>query len=208
MNNLENDSTPSIVIAYHSGFGHTEVLAAAVAEGARAAGAHTRVVAVAEITDADWTALDAADGIVFGSPTYMGDVSAAFRTFLEATSRRCVEGLWRDKVAAGFSNSGSMSGDKLHSLMSLAVMAAQHHMHWVNLGLVGGWNSSTGSREDSNRLGFWLGAGAQTDTDLPPNALSRADIHTCRHLGARITQVATELRAGRAVLNAKVPAGL
>ena len=38
-------------------------------------------------------------------------------------------------------------------------------MHWVNLGLGAGWNSSAGSEDDLNRLGFWLGAGAQTDVD-------------------------------------------
>lgn len=200
MTDIENNSRPSLVVAYHSGFGHTAVLADAVAAGARAAGARTRVVAVERITDDDWAALDAADGIVFGSPTYMGDVSAAFRTFVEATSRRCIEGTWQNKVAAAFTNSGAMSGDKLHSLMSMAVFAAQHHMHWVNLGLVAGWNSTAASPEDLNRLGFWLGAGAQTNTDLPPNAMSEADIRTCTQLGERVAQVAQQLRSGRMAL--------
>ena len=52
-----------------------------------------------------------------------------------------MNGTWRDKVAAGFTNSGAKSGDKLTALVSLAVFAAQHHMHWVNLGLGAGWNS-------------------------------------------------------------------
>ncbi|MRH86417.1 NADPH-dependent FMN reductase [Nocardia sp. SYP-A9097] len=198
MNGIENGSRPSIVIAYHSGWGHTEVLAEAVAEGARLANARTTVVAVDRITQDDWDALDSSDGIVFGSPTYLGDVSAAFKTFAEATSRRCVEGSWQDKVAAGFTNSGAMSGDKLHALMSMTILAAQHHMHWVNLGLVAGWNSGTASPEDMNRLGFWLGAGAQTDTDLPPDAVSRADIRTCAHLGERVARVAAQLRLGQA----------
>ncbi|MFF2553685.1 flavodoxin family protein [Nocardia sp. NPDC058058] len=198
MNNSEFTSPPSVVVAYHSGWGHTEVLAAAVADGARTTGARTRVVPVDRITESDWSALDEADAIVFGSPTYLGDVSAGFRTFAEATSRRCSEGRWRDKVAAGFTNSGAMSGDKLHSLVSLSIFAAQHHMHWVNLGLTAGWNSSTASREDSNRLGFWLGAGAQTNVDLPPNAMSESDIRTCAVLGERVARLAAQLRRGRA----------
>ena len=74
------------------------------------------------------------------------------------------------KVAAGFTNSGAKAGDKMHTLTSLAVFAAQHHMHWINLGLGAGWNSSTGSENDLNRLGFWLGAGGQTDVDAGAEA--------------------------------------
>ena len=62
-----------------------------------------------------------------------------------------MNGTWRDKVAAGFTNSGAKSGDKLHTLTSLAVFAAQHHMHWVSLGLGAGLdNTSTGSRRTTS----------------------------------------------------------
>ena len=60
-------AAPAMAIAYHSGFGHTAVLAEAVAAGAREAGAHVSVIAVDQMTDADWDILDAADGIVFGT---------------------------------------------------------------------------------------------------------------------------------------------
>lgn len=102
------------------------------------------------MADRDWDVLDAADAIVFGCATYMGNVSAGFQAFAEQTGGRCMNGTWRDKVPAGFTN----SGDKMHTLTSLAVFAAQHHMHWVNLGLGAGWNSSAGSEADLNRLGF------------------------------------------------------
>ncbi|MEV6068155.1 flavodoxin family protein [Nocardia sp. NPDC052001] len=200
MNISEINSPVHLVVAYHSGWGHTEVLAEAVTDGARTAGAATGLVPVDRITDPDWSALDEADAIVFGSPTYLGDVSAGFKTFAEATSRRCSEGRWRDKVAAGFTNSGAMSGDKLHALVSLSIFAAQHHMHWVNLGMTAGWNSTVASPEDSNRLGFWLGAGAQTNVDLPPNAMSESDIRTCAQLGERVARVTAQLRVGQAAL--------
>ncbi|MFJ6568941.1 flavodoxin family protein [Streptomyces sp. NPDC091292] len=204
---------PSIAVAHHSGWGHTAALAEAVAEGARAAGlaagpASVTVLAVDRLTegDAGWDVLDAADAIVFGSPTYMGNVSAGFQTFAERTSRRLAAGAWRDKVAAGFTNSGAKSGDKLHSLTSLAVLAAQHHMHWVNLGLPPGWNSSTSDEHDLNRLGFFLGAGAQSDTDLPPERVHESDVRTCRRLGARVAEVTAQLLAGRvAVTGVPVP---
>ena len=201
-------AAPTLVIAYHSGFGHTAVLADAVAAGARETGADVSVIAVDRMSDGDWDILDHADGIVFGSATYMGNVSAGFQAFAERTGRRCANGIWRDKVAAGFTNSGAKSGDKVNTLVSLAVFAAQHHMHWVNLGLGAGWNSSTGSENDVNRLGFWLGAGAQTDVDADPDQVHPSDVQTCRHLGWRVALVTRQLNVGRAVTPAaSSPAG-
>ena len=202
MSDNEFGNRPGVVIAYHSGFGHTATLAHAVAEGARAEGADVSAVAVDSMTDADWTTLDGADAIIFGTATYMGNVSAGFQAFAEQTGRRCITGAWRDKVAAGFTNSGAKSGDKLTALMSLTVFAAQHHMLWVSLDLGPGWNSSTGSEHDLNRLGFWLGAGAQTDVDAGPEDVHPADIRTCWHLGQRVATVSAQLIAGRAATSA------
>ncbi|WP_137149364.1 flavodoxin family protein [Mycolicibacterium sp. CR10] len=189
--------TVSLAIAYHSGFGHTAALARAVAAGGADAGATVSVIAVDQVTAGDWQTLDGADAIIFGSPTYMGNVSAGFQGFAEQTGRRCINGTWRDKVAAGFTNSGGKSGDKLQTLVSLAVFAAQHHMHWVNLGLGPGWNSSARSEHDLNRLGFFLGAGAATDVDANPEQVHTADVATCRHLGQRVADVTRQLIAGR-----------
>jgi multimeric flavodoxin WrbA len=190
-------AAPGVTIAYHSGFGHTAVLADAVAACAREAGADVTVVAVDRMTETDWDILDAADGIVFGSATYMGNVSAGFQTFAEQTGRRCMNATWRDKIAAGFTNSGAKSGDKLNTLVSLAVFAAQHHMHWVSLGLDAGWRSATGSENDLNRLGFWLGAAAQTDVDANADQVHPSDVQTCRHLGNRVAMVTRQLNIGR-----------
>lgn len=196
----DNDShtaQPRVAVVYQTGFGHTARLADAVVDGAQEGGAATTLIAVDAVGDDEWAVLDAADGIVFGSATYMGNVSAAFQEFAERTGRRCIEGTWRDKVAAGFTNSGAKSGDKLHALTSLAVFAAQHHMHWVSLGLPAGWNSAAGSEHDLNRLGFWLGAGAQTDVDANADQVHAADLQTCRHLGRRVAEVTRQLVAGR-----------
>ncbi len=200
-------AAPALAIAYHSGYGHTATLAQAVAAGAAEAGADVTVIAVDKIGDADWDILDGSDGIVFGSATYMGNVSAAFQAFAEQTGRRCINGTWRDKVAAGFTNSGGKSGDKLNTLVSLSVFAAQHHMHWVNLGLGPGWNSSAGSENDINRLAFFLGAGAQTDVDANSDQVHPADMRTCRHLGWRVAHVTRQLNVGRAISPAAADPG-
>jgi len=191
-------AAPTLVVAYHSGFGHTAVLAEAVAAGIRDEGAQVTLITVGAMADDDWDTLDGADGIVFGTATYMGNVSAAFQAFAEKTGRRCQNGTWRDKVSAGFTNSGAKAGDKMHTLTSLAVFAAQHHMHWVNLGLAAGWNSSAGSEDDLNRLGFWLGAGGQSDVGAGADQVHSSDVATCRLLGRRVALVTRQLNLGRA----------
>ncbi|MEU1780226.1 flavodoxin family protein [Streptomyces abikoensis] len=191
-------TTPVVAIAYHSGFGHTAVLAEAVRAGATEAGATVHLINVAEITDAQWELLDASDAIVFGSPTYMGTASGAFHVFAEASSKRWFTRAWQDKIAAGFTNSASKSGDKLHTLQFFTVLAAQHGMHWIGLGAMPGWNSSTASENDINRLGFFLGAGAQTDNDQGPEGVHKADIATAELLGRRVAEQTRIYVAGRA----------
>ncbi|MEU0316784.1 hypothetical protein [Nocardioides sp. NPDC006273] len=105
---------------------------------------------------------------------------------------------WKDKLAAGFTNSGSKSGDKLHTLQFFQILAAQLGMHWVNLGLLPGWNSSAASDHDLNRLGVSLGAAAQTDIDEGPEHVHKSDVATAEHLGQRVAETAKILLADRA----------
>lgn len=193
----------SIAIVYHSGYGHTARQAAAVCRGAASvAGVEARLYSV-EGEQAPWDELARADALIFGCPTYMGGPSAQFKAFQDATSRTvfAAGALWRNKVAAGFTNSASRSGDKLATLQQLAVFAAQHGMHWVNLGLPPANNSSTGSEQDLNRLGFFMGAAAQSNADEPPElAPPEADLLTAEHLGRRVGEVSLQLARGQAAL--------
>jgi len=193
-----------IAIAFHSGFGHTARQARAVAAGANSVPDARAALHDVGALDADlWTALAAADAIIFGAPTYMGSPSAAFQTFAEASSAVWAEQGWQGKVAAGFTNSAGVNGDKLNTLTSMAVLAAQHGMHWVNLGLPPGWlYTSTGSPEDLNRLGGFLGAMAQSPSDLGPDAAPpRADLRTAEHLGRRVALTTAHLVGGRRLLD-------
>jgi multimeric flavodoxin WrbA len=181
-----------IAIAFHSGAGHTAKQAEAVAAGAASVpGTVIDLVPLDELTEEVWERLAAADGIVFGAPTYMGSPSAVFKAFAEASVRVWAADLgWRDKIAAGFTNSKAMSGDKLNSLVDLAVFAAQHGMIWVGLDIYPGWAESTASIEDLNRLGSWLGAMAQSDADLSAEKAPPAtDLRTAYALGARVATI-------------------
>ena len=193
---------PSVVVAFHSGYGHTAVIAEAVARGAEATGANVVSITVDTITDEQWAELDAADAIIFGAPTYMGTASAAFHAFAEASSKRWYTQTWVDKIAAGFTNSGAKSGDKSSTLGYFFTMAAQHGMHWVSLAIQPGWASSTGTEDDLNRLGYFVGAGAQTPIDAGPDAVHKSDIATAERLGERVARQAAVFVAGRVALAA------
>ncbi len=193
-----------VAIVYHSGYGHTQRQAEAVQEGALAAGAEAVLVCAADLTSPDagpWADLANADAIIFGSPTYMGAVSGVFKTFMDASSKVWVAGGWKDKIAGGFTNSASQSGDKLATLQQLAVFAAQHAMIWTPLGLPAGNNSSKGSTGDLNRFGAFLGAMAQSNADEGPDkGPIPSDLATARVLGDRIARAAARWTSGKAAL--------
>ncbi|MCV6574928.1 MAG: flavodoxin family protein [Cohaesibacter sp.] len=186
----ETLTAPIIAIVYHSGYGHTEAVAQSVLKGAMEAGAQAHLIK-ADDEAKDWELLAKADAIIFGSPTYMGSVSAQFKTFMDESSKVWANQGWKDKIAAGFTVSAAYSGDKLNTLLQMAVFAAQHGMIWVGLGEMPGNNSSSGSPEDVNRVGSYLGMMAQANADqgadiAPPSA----DHKTAQILGGRIANAA------------------
>lgn len=186
-----------VAIVFHSGFGHTAMLAEAARSGvAGVEGVNAVMVPVGEL-EQHWQTLDSADAMIFGAPTYMGSVSASFKQFMEATSGRYFEQRWNGKLAAGFTNSCSHSGDKLNTLQALALFAAQHGMHWISLGLLSGNETSHSTADELNRCGAWLGAMAQSNIDQGPDlAPPPADRKTARHLGERVARAAQRWQAG------------
>jgi len=204
-------TTARIAVVYHSLYGHTERQANAVAIGvSQVEGAAPRLLTIDE-AQARWDDLVTVDAIIFGAPTYMAGPSAGFKAFQDATSNAVMAKgfLWKDKIAAGFTNSGAQAGDKLATLIQIALFAAQHGMHWVNLALPPANNSSRGSTKDLNRLGFWLGAGAQSNVDEGPDvAPPESDLATAQHLGRRVAEVTRQFILGRGVLSGLNPQSL
>jgi len=187
----------NVAVVYHSGFGHTQALAESVAAGARSLGntVNVALIPVAE-AEARGEELDRADAIIFGSPTYMGSVSAEFAKFKDWSSKRWFVDAWKDKVAAGFTSSAAWSGDKLSTLNQLMTLAMQHGMVWVGLGLKPGNNHSKGSSDDLNRVGSFLGAMAQANGDQGVEGIAASDFATMRALGKRVAEVARRHKAG------------
>ncbi|MGN6690759.1 MAG: flavodoxin family protein [Sphingopyxis sp.] len=189
-----------IAIIYHSGFGHTEVLAKDVARGVEAAGGAPVLLAIEPgQTDFDsfFAVANESDALIFGSPTYMGTVSAPMKAFMDASAAVYFTKQWKDKLAAGFTVSGSPSGDKLNTLTSLAIFAAQHGMLWIGTGQNPGNNDDTSAATDvENRLGSFIGAMAQAANDSAEVTPKAGDRATAASLGARVAEAAARWRAG------------
>lgn len=194
---MTQTQTPVVAVVYHSGYGHTQKQAEAVADGAAAGGARVLLVPVSE-AETRMAEINAADAIVFGAPTYMGSVSAQFKAFMDASASVWFTRGWKDKLAAGFTNSASQSGDKLNSLQQLSIFAAQHGMIWVGLDLLPGNNNSKGSVNDLNRLGSFLGAMAQSNNDEgPEKGPIASDLATAKHLGQRVAALTAQFKAAK-----------
>ena len=189
-----------IAIIYHSGFGHTDVLAGDVARGVEAAGAAPVLLRIEPgQTDFDefFAVARDADALVFGSPTYMGTVSAPMKAFMDASAAVYFAKQWKDKLAAAFTVSGSPSGDKLNTLTSLAIFAAQHGMLWIGTGQNPGNNDDTSAATDvENRLGSFLGAMAQAANDSAEVTPKAGDRATAASLGRRVAEAAARWAAG------------
>lgn len=185
------DRMADIVVVYHSGYGHTQRMAQAVAQGAGA-----RLLAIdaeGNLPAGGWELLDAADAIVFGTPTYMGNVSWQFKKFADASSRPWYAQAWKDKIAAGFTNSAGMSGDKQGTLLSLFTLAMQHGMIWVSQGLMPA-NTRAAQRNDVNYLVSYSGAIAQSPSDAGADAMSAGDLETARLFGERVADIAARFQ--------------
>jgi NAD(P)H dehydrogenase (quinone) len=186
---------PTVSIVYHSGTGSTAKLAEAVARGARSVPGIDVVVIAIEgkdivegrfRNDAFVARLDASDAIVFGSPTYMGNVSAQFKAFAEATGGRWYGRAWKDKLAAGFTVASHLMGDKDNTLNSLLVLAMQHGMLWVGVAEVPELDAGV------NRLSVARGAGAVSGQ----TGLSAEDEPTGEALGRRVATATVRWASG------------
>ena len=149
-------STKSLAIVYHSPYGHTAKVASFIAQGAKQTGIQVHCMNIEQV---DWDVLDQADAIMFGCPTYMGSITSALKLFMEQSSKRWLARTWQGKIAAGFTNGGGLSGDKLEVLQQINLFAMHHGMLWTGLPMM-----PTGrSTQVLNRMSSVLGLMTQSD---------------------------------------------
>jgi NAD(P)H dehydrogenase (quinone) len=182
----------SIAVVFHSGYGHTQKQAEAVAKGAKAT--LIAIDADGHITEAQWEVLKNAKAIIFGSPTYMGSVSWQFKKFADASSKPWFGQQWKDKIFGGFTNSATMNGDKHSTLHYFFTLAMQHSGIWVGTGLMPS-NAKSAKRDDVNYVGSFVGAMMQTPSDASADEVNTGDLETARLYGERIAKIASQFHA-------------
>ena len=175
-----------IVIVFHSGYGHTAKVAQAVAEGS--GGTLLAIDAEGNLPAGGWEQLAAARTIVFGSPTYMGSVSWQFKKFADASSKPWFTQVWKNKLAAGFTNSASMNGDKHSTLHYMFTLSQQHSMLWAGTGLMPS-NAKESTRNDINYVGSYSGLMTSTPSNASADEMVPGDIATAKAFGQRVADV-------------------
>lgn len=181
--NTESNFMKTLAVIYHSAHGHTAHIARRVVEGASAVpGIEVHLLEAESLARAPEELLRF-DGYLFGSPTYLGGVSAPFKSFMDATGR-----LWRGqrlkgKLAGGFTVSSLPAGDKQSTLLSMFTFAMQHGMIWIGNPIIPEQQSGVPYEEAANRLGSWSGMMAQAGHASPPDAFAAGDIKTAHMFG-------------------------
>lgn len=177
-----------ISVVYHSNHGHTEQAARTLAAALESPYTVVNLLHVSRAKES-WDLLHASDTIVFGCPTYFGNISAGFKEFMEATGGFWYKQAWKNKWAAGFTVSSSTGGDKLNTLQSLAIFAAQHSMHWVSLGVLPRFLNDE-QTDGQNRLASYLGLMVQSDNSQQRvEALHPGDLLTIELFAERLKKV-------------------
>lgn len=198
----------SIAIVYYSASGTTHSLAEAIQHGINAfnsnadkpdntestnnVAVHTYRILPKHIQEGRFIELNMlalisqADGIIFGSPTYMGSIAAQFKAFIDATSPIWAEGKWTNKIAAAFTVGGSYSGDQLSTIQYLQILASQHGMLWAGL---------DGKGLQNNNVPNTSGANSGLITYTQNNEVPKNALRTAQYLGQRVATLVNRLPA-------------
>ena len=172
-----------VAVVYYSGYGHTKVVAENFANEIQA-----DLIAIDQqgnISEQEWTTLDQADAIVLGCPTYMGSLTSALKQFMEHSSKRWLARTWQGKLAAGFTNGGGLSGDKLAVLQQINLFAMQHGMLWSGLPFMPTGRSS----HDINRMSSFLGLMTQSDNASVEVTPPEGDLETAVKFGKYLVEL-------------------
>ena len=199
-------SDVKILIPFYSRNGSTEALAKAIAEGARSEGAEVTLRRVREIvsreimasapgwienadrmnaeylapTEAD---AEAADAIIFGTPTRFGNVSSELKAYVDSLGGLWFQGKLVGKVGSAFSATGSQHGGNESTPLTMYNFMAHLGMIIVPLGYGDPIMFQAGTPYGATSISGQAGA--------PP---TENDLQVARYQGRRVAQVAKALK--------------
>lgn len=202
-----------VLVVYHSIYGHVQALAKAVQEGAQEVAGievvfrrvrefpeyvqhmeqekgysyqvYQSQVSIPECTVDD---LRTADGVVFGSPTRYGNMTAQLKALIDSTAQLWVTGAMEGKPAGVFTSTATTHGGQETTLLTM--MAPLLHLGML---IVGVPYSIPGMIHTEARGGTPYGATtiAGSKGELKPTA---DDLSIARALGRRVAEITMALR--------------
>jgi len=200
----------SICIISSKEIGEADIIAMHIASGAELHSNVTTSIIYADNAHSQQDALNNAHAIVLSSPTYFGTVSAKIKSFMDQTEEIWKKRQWQNKIAAAFTHSKCICGDKMNTLNDMYIFAAQHGMIWVGLDLLPELRATDHFIKEYqlqeftkahpqrkltlNRLGSWTGlmCGSKINTDKL-SISSASDLATAKYFGTRIALLSRQL---------------
>jgi NAD(P)H dehydrogenase (quinone) len=157
-------------------------MADAVATGARQVSDTVVVVKrVEEVTKED---LQAADGIILGSPTYFANIAGKMKVAIDDWNWK-LKVDFTDKVGGAFATGGGQTGGKEHVVVSLVLFMLNNRM--VVAGPL---------YEDEEGDDQWGEIGSSAMTGPLDPGVGEAELDGARRLGHRVAQVAKKMKQG------------
>ncbi|MFW5833723.1 MAG: NAD(P)H:quinone oxidoreductase [Pseudomonadota bacterium] len=203
----------NVLIPVYSMYGHTLTLAHAVAEGAAGVGdVEVRLRRIAEFAELrDQLADDAAyqkaqadldqlgtaglddlrwaDGMVWGSPTRYGNMTAQMKQLIDSTSSLWLDGALENKVVGMFTSTASIHGGQETTI--LTSLPCFIHLGMIVVGVRYGQNPQLLTTEGQG--GSPYGASTVTGSDGSRQP-SEPELATARSLGARVATIAARCK--------------
>ncbi len=177
-----------VYVLYASMFGHTKVLAEAIAEGAESVeGAE---VVLESVEDVNLEELKTADAIIWGSSGFFGTPHPKMATFLSKLGGMWATGDLRGKVGGVFATTSTQHMG-IEQILRVLQLPMQHHGMIVV--------SNTGELTPERTLyGCPYGAAAtipvETSKDAPMNRPRPEEMELAKEYGALVTKTAARLK--------------
>jgi NAD(P)H dehydrogenase (quinone) len=196
---------PKVLVLYYSSYGHIETMAAAVAEGARSAGAEVAVKRVPElvpeaVAKSSHFKVDQAapiatvdeladyDAIILGVPTRFGNMAAQMKNFLDQTGGLWFAGKLVGKVGSVFTSTATQHGGQESTILSTHTVLL--HQGMVIVGLPYTWQGQMKLDEVSGGSPYGASTIAGGDGSRQPSA---NELEGARFQGKHVAEIAAKL---------------
>ncbi|MFA5515423.1 MAG: NAD(P)H:quinone oxidoreductase [Desulfuromonadales bacterium] len=216
MTNSDKPESTRILVVFYSSYGHTFQMAQAVVEGARSVeGTEVRLRRIPELTEAK-QALSGQDayrraqeqqaeipevthddlrwahGILWGTPTRYGNMTAQMKQFIDTTGGLWVKGELEDKVTGVFTSTATIHGGQESTI--LTSMVPLLHLGMIFIGAPYGQNPQILVTDGIGGSPYGPGTLAGADGSRQP---VDAELQTARNLGGRAARVAERIKVLR-----------